>query len=264
MSPGSSASFASISANSGSAGCSFSAQAEAGGGYAAIVGVAGSTQSNSSIFAEAEWSASVPITGPANYSGGPVEVRVLYALSYLSFISLGSDDVNNGSALIDWLARFDTSVSRGGNTPNAIQLRNRRQVFEMDDVVNQNDGDSSVYATPWFTVTPQDFISLSISIGATVQALHPGALARAEFNANNTASLAVTGAAFEFQSIGGSPVDGFFVNSPENNIFNNSWVDPRDENDDPPRSVPIAASLPLFLCGLAMLAMVGRLRRRAL
>lgn len=57
--------------------------------------------------------------------------------------------------------------------------------------------------------------------------------------------------------------EGFTVNAPELNIFNNRWIDPRAIVTPPsPSAVPLPASLPMLLAGSAMLGIVGRRRRK--
>lgn len=57
--------------------------------------------------------------------------------------------------------------------------------------------------------------------------------------------------------------EGFTVNAPEINIFDNRWIDPRATVVNPPSAVPVPASLPLLLAGGLMLGYVGRKRSQA-
>lgn len=68
------------------------------------------------------------------------------------------------------------------------------------------------------------------------------------FDASNTLSFSKTGPAFIIPN-------AFTVNAPDLNIFNNRWIDPRTTA---PQVVPLPASLPMLLAGLAGLLMIRR------
>lgn len=75
--------------------------------------------------------------------------------------------------------------------------------------------------------------------------------ATATIDAQNTFSFSKTGDAFTLP-------DGFTVNAPELNIFNNRWIDPRAPVDPSPSAVPLPAGLPLLLAGLGALGLLRR------
>jgi hypothetical protein len=77
-------------------------------------------------------------------------------------------------------------------------------------------------------------------------------LALASIAASDSLSFSKTGFAFILP-------DGFTVNAPELNIFNNRWVDPREPIA--PSPVPIPAGSLLMLSGLGFFALARRRRR---
>ncbi len=69
----------------------------------------------------------------------------------------------------------------------------------------------------------------------------------ADFDGFNSLSFATDGPAFILP-------DGFTVNAPELNIFDNQWIDPRAD----PSVVPLPAGLPLLLGAIAFLGLTRR------
>lgn len=72
--------------------------------------------------------------------------------------------------------------------------------------------------------------------------------ATATLDAFNSLSFSKTGPAFILP-------DGFTVHAPELNIFDNRWVDPRVTDPSP---IPLPAGLPLLVCGLGLLGLMGQ------
>lgn len=80
-------------------------------------------------------------------------------------------------------------------------------------------------------------------------------IAGAVGDSQNTLAFSTTDPIFDLP-------DGYTVNIPEWNIFNNRWIDPRNNADQPDVSaVPLPAGLPIMLLGLSALGF-ARLRGR--
>lgn len=93
-------------------------------------------------------------------------------------------------------------------------------------------------------------MTVNMSINGSAGVLGGGdSFASSTLNALNTLSFSKTGPAFVLP-------DGFTVNAPELNIFNNQWIDPRVTVT--PAAVPLPAALPLLLAALGALGLIRR------
>ena len=96
-------------------------------------------------------------------------------------------------------------------------------------------------------------IIFNLDTNVSVVSSNGGNIFSSTLDAYNSLSFSKTGPAFLLS-------EGFTINAPELNIFDNRWVDPRAPVG--PSPVPLPASLPLLLLGGLALGAVRHAQRK--
>ena len=236
-------------------GCVGSAKARVGAGYvgaSARVATRTTSPSGGDARATATTNYALTISTPSTYTGGEIDVQVLFGLVYSLGGASDTNDTNNSlrQAQVDARYTLNGTSSSGRGTDS----RNTRKLFQAEEYDSTDGfGGSETIASSVLSINPTGglLVSFALSVAATMVSTDNQVSVFA--GAFDTFSFATDGPSFILP-------DGFFVNSTEASIVNNVWIDPRIPDD--PSAVPLPATLPLLFLGGLVLGAVGRNGRR--
>ena len=164
-------------------------------------------------------------------------------------LDAGSTNSRNSSATLRAFTEISGFIGGAPQRDNSTAF-----VQSVDSNVTGQTGPKNLFAnaTPSITVSWDKPLEIIFRLqGELDTAGYTDSLALASIVASDSLSFSKTGSAFILP-------EGFTVNAPELNIFDNRWIDPRDPKE--PSPVPIPASLPLMLSGLGLTALARRRR----
>ena len=237
--------------NNGSNLCSNRGSAAAGGGYAGVAAFASATSfgstATSSVYARAAWSDTFSVTAPANWTGGAIDVQVVFSLDASAFANSPTNDTDNASAFADFELLLSAESSRAGTDIWNARYTDNWMWTEYGPEAPRSL--TQFFTTSKLQVVPgQDVISIGVDFDVTAFANAPDGKFEVDFDGLKTASLSKTGPAFILP-------DGFSVTNERANVFDNYWIDPRAP---PVSQVPVPAGLPLLLTAFGGLVAMRR------
>lgn len=243
-----------VSASGSITGCGGNAKATVGSGY---LGAFANVSTSSSFVrggrsqATASVSYQFLIATPTSYTGGDIDVQVRFGLDG----SIGGSTDTNDTEDSLRQARIDATYQVNGfsSTNNGSDFRRTRREFlaeEYDSAGTVSFGPTtgSSIVSEVLSIDPRGGLTVNFTLEALANMVSQNNQVSVTANAFDTFGFASDGPAFILP-------EGFSISSQEAGIVNNYWIDPRSPT---PQVVPLPASMPMLLAGLAGLLMIRR------
>ena len=245
--------------------CTIAMKSYAGGGVVGILGTGGQIAGLGRPIIESDFDAnSVARDIQITVKDGYAEAELLATYGPTIDVVLNASLFAAGSATGPLVAGSPSSRSARAALRAVVEISGTRERIPVRDQteINLESGYSNISETtgPFtfgdpvrasITASWQSPLAVIFRLQGSMDLLgYTDTAVSADVDAINSLSFSQTGPAFLLP-------EGFTVNAPELNIFDNRWVDPRITPPNP-SAVPLPAGMPLLLAGLGALAFVRR------